>query len=48
MGLHVITGASAGMGRATALALAERGESVVAVARGEEALADFAAAPPNG
>jgi len=46
MGLHVITGASAGMGRAAAIALAERGESVVAVARGEEALADLAAASP--
>ncbi len=33
MHIHVITGASAGMGRATALALARRGESVLAIAR---------------
>ncbi len=47
MGLHVVTGASAGMGRATALALAERGESVVAVARSEAPLRDLVAASPE-
>ncbi|HET7530892.1 MAG TPA: SDR family NAD(P)-dependent oxidoreductase, partial [Mycobacteriales bacterium] len=35
----VVTGASRGIGRATALALAARGATVVAVARDEAALA---------
>lgn len=38
----VITGASSGIGRATALAAAERGASVVLAARGEDALKDVA------
>jgi NAD(P)-dependent dehydrogenase (short-subunit alcohol dehydrogenase family) len=40
----VVTGASSGIGRATALELARRGTSVVAVARREEALKDVASA----
>ncbi|WP_068691823.1 SDR family oxidoreductase, partial [Thermobifida halotolerans] len=36
----VVTGASSGIGRATALALAGRGAAVVAAARGEEALGE--------
>jgi short-subunit dehydrogenase len=38
MGVTVITGASSGMGRSLALALASRGETIVAVARREEML----------
>ena len=40
----IVTGASRGIGRATALALARRGVTVVAVARDESALADVSAA----
>jgi NAD(P)-dependent dehydrogenase (short-subunit alcohol dehydrogenase family) len=40
----VVTGASSGIGRATALELARRGTSVVAVARREEALHELASA----
>jgi short-subunit dehydrogenase len=39
----VITGASSGIGRATALAFARQGANVVVAARGEEALRDVAA-----
>jgi NAD(P)-dependent dehydrogenase (short-subunit alcohol dehydrogenase family) len=42
----VVTGAGRGMGRATALALAERGASVVGVARTESELADLARQAP--
>ena len=40
----IITGATQGIGRATALKLAEEGAAVVIVARGEERLADTVAA----
>jgi short-subunit dehydrogenase len=40
----VVTGASSGIGRATALALARRGDRVVAVARREERLRELVAA----
>jgi NAD(P)-dependent dehydrogenase (short-subunit alcohol dehydrogenase family) len=40
----LVTGASRGIGRATALALADAGADVALVARGEEALAEVAAA----
>lgn len=43
----LICGATEGIGRATALALAERGASVVALARREEALRDLCAALPT-
>ena len=38
----LVTGASSGIGRATALLLAERGWDVLAVARREDRLADIA------
>lgn len=43
----VVTGASAGIGRATALRLADRGAVVVAVARDVEALAELSARAAN-
>lgn len=42
MSYAIVTGASRGIGRATALALAERGLDVVLLARSENALADVA------
>ena len=39
--MHVITGASSGIGRGVALALIERGETVLAIARRAERLADL-------
>jgi 3-oxoacyl-[acyl-carrier protein] reductase len=42
----VVTGASRGLGRAMAVALAEEGVEVTAVARNAERLAQLAAAPP--
>lgn len=42
MALHVITGASAGMGRATVAALTARGHDVVAVARSTDRLRELA------
>lgn len=48
-GIAWVTGASKGIGRATALALARRGWTVAASARNEEELAEVVrAAPPNG
>jgi NADP-dependent 3-hydroxy acid dehydrogenase YdfG len=43
----LVTGASSGIGRATAIAFARRGHQVFAAARREEALASLAAATPN-
>jgi len=46
--MHVITGAGSGIGRGITIALARRGEAVVAVARGDQALAELAdEAGPN-
>jgi NAD(P)-dependent dehydrogenase (short-subunit alcohol dehydrogenase family) len=42
----IVTGAGRGIGRATALALAERGARVFGVARSEDELADLARAAP--
>jgi 3-oxoacyl-[acyl-carrier protein] reductase len=44
----VVTGASRGLGRAIAVALAEEGVEVTAVARNAERLAELAAAAPAG
>jgi NADP-dependent 3-hydroxy acid dehydrogenase YdfG len=43
----LVTGASSGIGRATAIAFAGRGHQVFAAARREEVLADLAAQTPN-
>lgn len=43
----LVTGASSGIGRATAIEFARRGHRVFAAARREEALADLAAATPG-
>ncbi len=43
----LVTGASSGIGRATAIEFARRGHLVFAAARRERALADLAAATPN-
>ena len=43
----LVTGASSGIGRATAIEFARRGHQVFAAARREEVLADLAAATPN-
>jgi len=43
----LVTGASSGIGRATAIEFAKRGHQVFAAARREEVLADLAAATPN-
>jgi NADP-dependent 3-hydroxy acid dehydrogenase YdfG len=43
----LVTGASSGIGRATAARFAQRGHRVFAAARREELLADLAAATPN-
>jgi NADP-dependent 3-hydroxy acid dehydrogenase YdfG len=43
----LVTGASSGIGRATAIEFARRGYLVFAAARREDALADLAAATPN-
>ncbi|MEM8709092.1 MAG: SDR family NAD(P)-dependent oxidoreductase, partial [Actinomycetota bacterium] len=45
--VHLITGASAGMGASVSRALADRGDTVVAVARRADALADLAAGRPT-
>ncbi len=47
MSIHLVTGASTGMGFATALALAERSESVVVVARRDEPLQALAGEHPG-
>src|ERR1700722_4823440 len=44
----LVTGASRGLGRAIALALAAEGADVVAVARNLERLSELAAAPSEG
>lgn len=47
MGTALVTGASSGLGRELCLLLAARGERVVAVARGADALSDLAASSPR-
>lgn len=47
MGTSVVTGASSGLGRELAILLAQRGDSVLAVARTEDALASLAASTPR-
>lgn len=47
MGLHVVTGASAGMGRACAVQLAEAGHDIIAVARRADVLAELAPGTTN-
>ncbi|MEM7094257.1 MAG: SDR family NAD(P)-dependent oxidoreductase [Actinomycetota bacterium] len=47
MSSYIVTGASSGIGRATAVALAERGASVLAIARRVGPLAELAAGHPG-